>query len=195
MCVCVCVCVCVCRCVCRCVSSFVCVVMYCIVIWRVDCHSSKSKNRILKLLHSAYIKSHYQCHAFSGTLCAYDSVGLWVCEYVNVWVCMCVKVYVRICGWVCGSAVGWRVWRFAGLSDLWDIWVCNGLLVCCSVCVYRCVHMFVWRPVSISVSQSVLLGRSLMIGWRKKSWNTERVPTVVTLCVRVCAAYMSHLLA
>jgi len=30
-----------------------------------------------------------------------------------------------------------------------------------------------------------LLGRSLMIGWRKKSWNPERVPTVVTLCVRV----------
>ena len=30
------------------------------------------------------------------------------------------------------------------------------------------------------------MGRSLMIGWRKKSWNPERVPTVVTLTVCVC---------
>ena len=27
---------------------------------------------------------------------------------------------------------------------------------------------------------SAQLGRSLMTGWRKKSWNPERVPTVVT---------------
>ena len=47
-----------------------------------------------------------------------------------------------------------------------------------------------------------LLGRSLMIGWRKKSWNPERVPSVVTLsvclcvCVSVClcAGYRAHLL-
>ena len=31
-----------------------------------------------------------------------------------------------------------------------------------------------------------LLGRSLMIGWRKKSWNPERVPSVVTLSVCLC---------
>ena len=45
----------------------------------------------------------------------------------------------------------------------------------------------------------LLLGRSLMIGWRKKSWNPERVPSVVTLCVCLsvclCAGYRSHLLA
>ena len=34
-------------------------------------------------------------------------------------------------------------------------------------------------------NKDTLLGRSLMIGWRKKSWNPERVPSVVTLCVRV----------
>ena len=42
------------------------------------------------------------------------------------------------------------------------------------------------------------LGRSLMIGWRKKSWNPERVPSVVTLsvCVSVClwTGYRAHLL-
>ena len=32
-----------------------------------------------------------------------------------------------------------------------------------------------------------LLGRSLMIGWRKNSWNPEKVPSVVTfVCVCVC---------
>ena len=29
-----------------------------------------------------------------------------------------------------------------------------------------------------------------MIGWRKKSWNPERVPTVVTLCVCLCARHI-----
>ena len=55
-------------------------------------------------------------------------------------------------------------------------------------------------------NMSYLLGRSLMIGWRKNSWNPERVPTVVTfvsvmsvclfVCLSVClsAAYRSHLL-
>ena len=47
---------------------------------------------------------------------------------------------------------------------------------------------FLWR----------FLGRSLMIGWRKKSWNPERVPTVVTLsvCPSVCPSttYRAHLL-
>ena len=40
----------------------------------------------------------------------------------------------------------------------------------------------------------LLLGRSLMIGWRKKSWNPERVPTVVTLsvCVSVCERATGH---
>ena len=37
--------------------------------------------------------------------------------------------------------------------------------------------------------------KSLMIGWRKNSWNPERVPTIVTF-VSVCpfAGYMVHLL-
>ena len=44
-----------------------------------------------------------------------------------------------------------------------------------------------------------LLGRALIIGWRKNSWNPERVPSVVTfLCVcvsvRVFAGYRAHLL-
>ena len=38
-----------------------------------------------------------------------------------------------------------------------------------------------WR-----VGYTIVLGRSLMIGWRKKSWNHERVPSVVTLCVCPC---------
>ena len=36
-----------------------------------------------------------------------------------------------------------------------------------------------------------ILGRSLMIGWRKNSWNPERVPTVVTfvsVCLSVCVS-------
>ena len=40
----------------------------------------------------------------------------------------------------------------------------------------------------------MLLGRSLMIGWRKNSWNHERVPTVVTfvsVCV-VCPRVTGH---
>ena len=57
-------------------------------------------------------------------------------------------------------------------------------------------ELTVWRLVN---SYILILGRSLMIGWRKKSWNPERVPTVVTLCVCPCvrpwAAYRSHLLA
>ena len=38
------------------------------------------------------------------------------------------------------------------------------------------------------------LGRSLMIGWRKKTWNPERLPSVVTLsvCVCVCARATGH---
>ena len=37
----------------------------------------------------------------------------------------------------------------------------------------------------------LLLGRSLMIGWRKNSWNPERVPTVVTF-VCVCNRATEH---
>ena len=35
----------------------------------------------------------------------------------------------------------------------------------------------------------IILDRSLMIGWRKNSWNPKRVPTVVTfvsVCLQVC---------
>ena len=35
----------------------------------------------------------------------------------------------------------------------------------------------------------IFLGRPLMIGWRKKSWNPERVPSVVTLSVRPWMTY------
>ena len=48
---------------------------------------------------------------------------------------------------------------------------------------------------SISAMDFQYLGRSLMIGWRNKSWNPERVPSVVTLSVCMCAAYRSNLLA
>ena len=48
-------------------------------------------------------------------------------------------------------------------------------------------------------SNDTKMGRSLMIGGRKKSWNPERVPSVVTLCVLcvclcVClwTGYRSH---
>ena len=45
-----------------------------------------------------------------------------------------------------------------------------------------------------------LLGRSLMIGWRKNSWNPERAPSVVTfvcvrLSVRPLAGCRTHCLA
>jgi len=49
------------------------------------------------------------------------------------------------------------------------------------------------------VNISWLLDRSLMIGWRKNSWNPERVSSVftfVSVCVSVCvyADYRAHLL-
>ena len=45
-----------------------------------------------------------------------------------------------------------------------------------------------------------VLGRSLMIGWRKNSWNPERVPTVVSFVsvrpsVSLYASYWSHFLS
>ena len=45
----------------------------------------------------------------------------------------------------------------------------------------------------------ILLGRSLMIGWRKKSWNPENVSSVftfVSFCPSVCLSpsYRAHLL-
>ena len=46
----------------------------------------------------------------------------------------------------------------------------------------------------------LLLGWSLVIGWRKNSWNPERVPTVVTfvcvclsVCVSVCRRATEHI--
>ena len=46
----------------------------------------------------------------------------------------------------------------------------------------------------------VFLNRSLMIGWRKNSWNPERVSSVftfVSVCLSACmyAGYRAHLLA
>ena len=40
-----------------------------------------------------------------------------------------------------------------------------------------------------------LLDRSLMIGWRKNSWNAERVSSVFTLnvCVSVCTRATEHI--
>ena len=58
---------------------------------------------------------------------------------------------------------------------------------------------FYWRLLShVTFWTWWLLGRSLMIGWSIKSWNPERVPTVVTLsvCPSVCpwTTYRAHLL-
>ena len=49
----------------------------------------------------------------------------------------------------------------------------------------RIIYTINW----IYMAYIFILGRSLMIGWRKKSWNLERVPLVFTfvcVCVSVC---------
>ena len=46
---------------------------------------------------------------------------------------------------------------------------------------------FIYITSILSCRCSQMLGRSLMIGWRKKSWNPERVPSVVTLSLCLCA--------
>ena len=48
---------------------------------------------------------------------------------------------------------------------------------------YTVIHAYAQSWVNARHNEE-LLGRSLMIGWRKNSWNPERVPSVVTLCVR-----------
>ena len=60
------------------------------------------------------------------------------------------------------------------------------------------VHLYVYRYIVITLIYCLIflfvfyvymlynnfvLGLSLMISWRKTSWNPDRVPTVVTLCV------------
>ena len=75
------------------------------------------------------------------------------------------------------------------------------------ICTQHFCHRRQWYPsyildwIWLIISQ--FLGRSLMIGWRKKSWNPERVPSVFTLSVCpsvcpsvcLCAGYRSHILA
>ena len=54
---------------------------------------------------------------------------------------------------------------------------------------HQLYNMFDWFAgggFRCNLALCLLLGRSLMIGWRKKSWNPERVPSVVTLCVCLC---------
>ena len=49
-----------------------------------------------------------------------------------------------------------------------------------------------WQHLSLVVFKDIrVLGRSLMIGWRKNSWNPERVPSVVTF-VSVCVSVRSR---
>ena len=57
---------------------------------------------------------------------------------------------------------------------------------CCEQMSYFHFEMVFFAPMHVP---DAVLGRSLMIGWRKNSWNPERVPTEVTcvcVCLRVC---------
>ena len=48
-------------------------------------------------------------------------------------------------------------------------------------------HIFARHGRDIThLKHKTVLDRFLMIGWRKKSWNPERVPSVDTLCVCLC---------
>ena len=59
---------------------------------------------------------------------------------------------------------------------------------------------FMWQNrAHVNCPNKDFLGRSLMIGWRKKSWNPERVPSVFTfvcvclsVCVCVCTRATDH---
>ena len=62
-----------------------------------------------------------------------------------------------------------------------------------SVCL--CREFFVFAILFSPWIRSMILDRSLMIGWRKNSWNPERVSSVF-IFVSVClhAGYRAHLL-
>ena len=64
---------------------------------------------------------------------------------------------------------------------------------------YGKVYYESWQNYRTGTVWTNILGRSLMIGWRKNSWNPERVPSVVTfvcvclcVCLSVCAQATGH---
>ena len=92
-------------------------------------------------------------------------------KFLKPWkgvLCIHFRVCVCVCVSVCSLATGHTFWprnlSFGGLNDPWNM------------------------------RKKCILGRSLMIGWRKKSWNPERVPSVVTLsvCLSVCERATGH---
>ena len=58
----------------------------------------------------------------------------------------------------------------------------------------RGITSFLLTLFSMWIIRPIFLDRSLMIGWRKNSWNPERVPSVVTLsvCLSVCERATGH---
>ena len=61
------------------------------------------------------------------------------------------------------------------------------LFVLLCVCLSFTKLQFTFWSRKLNLENMHVLGRSLMIGWRKKSWNPERVPSVITfVCVCVC---------
>ena len=60
-------------------------------------------------------------------------------------------------------------------------------------------HVYLYFIKLLKNYSMLILGRSLMTGWRKNSWNPERVPSVVTfvsvplsVCISVCTRATGH---
>ena len=74
--------------------------------------------------------------------------------------------------------------------DIWSlVWVMLCHIEYCLTCMMsQCSGLLLYNQYYL---HPCILGRSLMIGWRKTFWNLERVPAVVT--VSVCAWTTGHI--
>ena len=86
----------------------------------------------------------------------------------------------------------------------WNIILLTQCMVCLMIINVSMVHKIIAKHTTILEHRNInylifvnnrILGRSLMIGWRKKSWNPERVPSVFTfVSVCLCVGYRARLL-
>ena len=86
----------------------------------------------------------------------------------------------------------------------WNIILLTQCMVCLMIINVSMVHKIIAKHTTILEHRNInylifvnnrILGRSLMIGWRKKSWNPERVPSVftfVSVCLCVCRRTTEH---
>ena len=110
-----------------------------------------------------------------------------------LYICLCLQMNDSCCGceWTgLNFFVTWPSNDLYKKGHINRILVSNSLVSSESI-VDQCIDILnLWQNGSF-------LDRSLMKGWRKKSWTPERAPTVVTMsvCLSVCpcAGYRAHL--